>query len=195
MNITRSLLLLLAVGLGLCAHAANITTTVATNPAPAEKFSNFNHFELATIVLMPPYAGQAANEKAMRKIQENVSLKANPMLKKWNEAGAASTPVRTLVITPQITEIKFISGGARFFVGGMAGNSGVILTVTFTDKETGKEVASPLFFAQASGRAGGWTVGATDNLMLTRVAAHFTDYLEANYSNAVGGPTGQDKVK
>ena len=195
MNITRSFVILFVAAIGLCAQASNVTTTVATNPIPAEKFSNFNHFEMAKIVLVAPYAGQAANEKALLKIQENVSLKANPMLKKWNETGAAITPIRTLIITPQITEIKFISGGARFFVGGMAGNSGVIMNVKFTDKETGKEVAMPLFFAQASGRAGGWTMGATDNLMLTRVATRFTDYLEANYRDAVGGPTGVDNVK
>lgn len=195
MNITRSLLLLLVVGSGLCVHAANITTAIKNNPPPAEKFSNFNHFEMAKIVLLPPYAGQKANEKALLKIQENVSLKANPLLKKWNEAGATTTPVRTLVITPQITEIKFISGGARFWVGGLAGNSGVILVVKFTDKETNQEVALPTFFAGASGNAGGWTIGATDNLMLTRVANRFTDYLAANHGDAVGGPTGVEIVK
>jgi len=195
MKITRSLLLLLAVGLGLCAHAANVSTTVETNSAPAEKFSDFNYFEMAKIAMVAPYAGQAANEKALLKIQENVSLKANPMLKKWNEAGAEITPIRTLVITPVITEIKFISGGVRFWAGGLAGNSGMILFARFIDKKIGKEVAIPMFFARASSLGGTWTIGATDNLMLTRVATRFTDYLEANYRDAVGGPTGVDVKK
>jgi len=56
-------------------------------------------------------------------------------------------------------------------------------------------IASPLFFARAAAMGGRWTFGVTDNLMLTRVADRFTDYLAANYATAVGGPTGAEPRK
>ena len=191
----RSLLLVLIAAAGLIGQAANVSTTVMTNPAPTEKLSGFTHFEMAKIIMAAPYAGQPANEKALLKIQENVNLKADPLLKSWNEKGTSATPVRTLVITPVITEIKFIGGSARVWGGAFAGNSGVIIAVRFTEKETGKDIANPMFFARASAMGGAWTFGTTDNLMLTRVAGRLTDYLAANYTDAVGGPTGADAPK
>ena len=173
----------------------HITTDITQNPPPAEKFSGFTQFELAKVSLVAPYAGQEANERALRKIQENVSLKADPLLRKWNASGAAVTPARTLVITPVITEIKFISGGSRFWAGALAGSSAVLLTAKVVEKESGKEIAVPMFYARAAAMGGAWTFGTTDNLMLTRIAERLTDYIAANYDAAVGGPTGQDPEK
>jgi hypothetical protein len=39
---------------------------------------------------------------------------------------------------------------------------------------------------------GGFTLGVTDNLMLTRVANLASGYIIANYDQAVGGPSGAD---
>src|SRR5882757_7559490 len=80
------LLTLLPLLFGAC--VTHIKPTVVQNPPPAEKFSAFNHFELSKVVLPPPYAGQAPNERALIKIQENVSLKMTPALAGWNAAGA-----------------------------------------------------------------------------------------------------------
>jgi len=173
----------------------HINTDITQNPPPAEKFSGFTRFELAKVALVAPYAGQEANERALAKVQENVSLKADPLLRGWNATGAAATPVRTLVVTPVITEIKFISGGSRFWAGAFAGSSAVILTGKITEKESGKAIATPMFYARAAAMGGAWTFGATDNLMLSRVADRFTDYLAANYGAAVGGPTGAEPRK
>jgi hypothetical protein len=38
--------------------------------------------------------------------------------------------------------------------------------------------------------AGAWTFGVADNNMLIRTATMSLDYLKANQSEAVGGPTG-----
>ena len=173
----------------------HITTDITQNPPPAEKFAGFTRFELAKVALVAPYAGHEANESALVKIQENVSLKTDPLLQGWNAAGATVTPVRTLVITPVVTEIKFIRVGIRILAGALPGSSAVILRATITEKETGQAIASPLFFARAAAMGGRWTFGVTDNLMLTRVADRFTDYLAANYGAAVGGPTGAEPRK
>jgi hypothetical protein len=170
----------------------HIKTSITQNPPPAERFAAFTHFELDRVGIDAPYAGQEDNERARKKIQENVSLKADPLIDGWRQAAPVASKPRTLVITPLITEIKFISGGSRFWAGSLAGSSAVILKVTITEKETGKVIATPIFYAKAAAMGGAWTFGATDNIMLVRIANRLTDYLAANYASAVGGPTGVD---
>jgi hypothetical protein len=175
--------------------ATHISTNITQNPPPAERFANFNRFEMTAVALVPPYEGQGANEKALRKIQEDVSVRMVPALKEWNATGAARTPARTLLIEPTVTEIKFIGGGARFWAGPMAGSSAVIMTARITEKETGRVIATPLFYARAEAWGGSFTIGVTDNLMLPRIANRLCDYLLANYFDAVGGVTGREPEK
>jgi hypothetical protein len=170
----------------------HITSDVYQNPPPAEKLSDFNRFELKPVRLLPPYAGQEANEAALVKIQQNIDLKMKPALEAWNAAAVSTTPVRTLLIEPIIPEIKFISGGNRFWGGALAGSSAVKLNVRLTVKETEKVVASPEFYARAAAMGGAYTFGGTDNAMLVRIAKRLSDYLVANYQNAVGGPSGAE---
>lgn len=169
-----------------------ITTDVTQNPPPLEAFSAFNRIELRPVVLQPPYAGQEANERALKKIQENVDEKMTPVLPGWNQAGSSRPGSRSLRIEPTVTEIKFISGAARFGAGAFAGSSAVILKARIVEVETGKVIAEPMFFARAAAMAGAWTFGSTDNLMLVRIANRLTNYLLGNYDQAVGGPTGAE---
>jgi hypothetical protein len=69
------------------------------------------------------------------------------------------------------------------------------MKVQISEKETGRIVAEPIFYARAAAMGGAWSFGSTDNLMLTRIASRLTDYLANNYASAVGGPTGQDAGK
>jgi len=187
------ILLLSAASLSLLSGCvSHIQTDVVQNPPPTERFSNFSHFEIAKIALVAPFAGQDTNERALAKIQENVSAAIDPVLVKWNRTGAANTVTRTLAIEPTITQIRFIRAGVRVFTGWMAGSSGVILTAKISEKETGKVIATPEFYARAYAMAGEISFGAADNVMLVRIANRLTDYLQANYAQAVGGPSGAD---
>lgn len=172
--------------------ATRIHADATMNPPPAEAFSAFNSFELKPVTLQPPYAGQAPNERALIKIQENVNASMNATLATWNSASAKGQPPRTLVIEPTITEIKFIAVGVRLVAGVFPGSSAVILRATLTEKETGRVIATPQFYARGNTWAGNFTFGVTDNLMLTRVAKRFTDYLQGNYVRALGGATGAE---
>lgn len=186
------LLGLASIALLLTSCVTKIAPTLIQNPPPAEKLSAFTHFELHSISLVAPYAGQEANERALKKIQENFSLRAEPLIRSWNEGGASSAAPRTLVIKPVISEIKFISGGARVWAGAFAGSSAVIAHIELIDKETGQRIAYPEFYARAAAMGGAWTFGSTDNIMLVRIANRMADYLSANYASAIGSPTGAD---
>jgi hypothetical protein len=190
----RSTLFLLAAVLFAGGCVTHIKTDVLQNPPPAEKFANFSRFELSNIALVPPYAGQEANEKALVKIQQNLSLRTTPMLEGWSREKAGAAP-RTLLIEPTVTEIKFINATSRVWAGALAGSSAVILRVKITEKESGRVVAEPHFYARAAAYSGAFSIGAADNAMLIRVANRVADYLQANFTEAVGGRTGAEPSK
>jgi len=183
---------MIALMLGGCAtHVQSNVVNTPNNPPPSEKFSNFNRFVLEPIKMEAPYAGQDSNEVAKARIQEGVDGRINAMIAAWNAAGSsASVQPRTLRIEPEITEIKFVGTAARFWAGAMAGSSIVVLKVRFVEAETGTVVAEPEFYARGGAYAGGWSIGQADRDMLQRIADRFSAYLSANYTYAVGGPTG-----
>ena len=175
--------------LGAC--ATNIRSSVQTNPPPGEAFSNFTAFEMKPATLAPAFARRASNKNALARIQENLSDAMTPVLRDWNQAGAAKGgTARTLVIEPVVTQIKFVGTSGRFRAGSMAGSSAVIMDMNISEKETGEVIATPEFYAKASAWGGSFTLGATDNMMLSRIAQQVKNYLTANYAAAVGGPSG-----
>ncbi len=171
--------------------ATQIKTSVTTNPPPSEPLSNFTTFEMKPITLAPAYADNDTNKKALAKIQEYLTAGTSPVFISWNQVGATKAgDKRTLMIEPVVTEIKFIGGAARFWVGAMAGSSAVVMRATLTDKETGKIIATPEFYADAKAMSGAWSMGGADNYMLERIAGKLRDYLSANYAATVGGSSG-----
>jgi hypothetical protein len=175
--------------------ATQIKTDTTQNPPPAEKFANFTRFEMPKIAILPPYAGQEPNERALVKIQENVNQRMNPALQTWHSSAPAGVPIRTLLIEAAVPEIKFINATSRVFAGAMAGSSAVILRVKIAEKETGKVIAEPIFYARAAAMSGAYSLGGADNAMLVRIANRLSDYLLANYGQAVGGVTGAEPAK
>jgi hypothetical protein len=175
---------LLVAGAMLGGCTTHIKPSLETNPSPAEKFSAFGRFELR-----PLQAGStevASQGKAMAKIEEHVQEHLGKRLAELN-AKPLKAPARTLVIEPTVTELKFVSGAKRFFAGALAGSSAVILKAKFTEKETGKPIANPEFYAKASAMSGAYSVGGNDNGMLGRIANWLAVYVLQNYKQAVGG--------
>ena len=175
--------------LGGCA-TRDIYVDEHNNPPPKYKFSDFSKFELKDVTIAPKYSAHPANKKAHRKIQENFNNKLGIILEAWNQSQISSSK-GTLVIAPEIVQIKFIGGGARFWVGALAGSSAVNMVVVYTEKETGEVVDRPNFYQHANAVVGGWSIGVTDNNMLDRIVDLIANYTVSNYKEAIGGVTGK----
>jgi hypothetical protein len=172
-----------------------IEAKAVTNPPPSTVLEAFDQFELAPFAMVEPYAGQDANEEAKKRLQANLDERLPPVLAEWNAKAAKNTPPRTLKIEPTIRHVKFISGKARFWAGAFAGGTAVLVTVKLSDAATGETIAEPEFYQHANAMGAAWSYGATDKAMLIRTTDMITDYVKANYSAAVGGPTGKDDEK
>jgi len=194
MNIRVVLAAIVVIALATTACATRYTKpSTVQNIPPAEKFAAFDRFELMSVALDPAYSGDGANHKATAKIQEYFDLKVKPLINGWNGDQPAGRVSRTLLIEPRIEHIKFIGGGARFWVGPLAGSSAVIMKVKYIEKTTGKVIAEPEFFQRAAAWSGTFTVGGQDNAMLSRIVTLVADFTRDNYQQAVGGPSGAPK--
>lgn len=183
--------------LGGCA-TTYINPTATQNPPPAAAFGSFDTIELATLTLNPDYQGQDANTRATSKIETELKLRLDPLIAAWNQDAANRETTRgRLLIEPHVRDIKFISGGVRFWAGAMAGSSAVIIDVIFRDADSGEVIAKPEFYQHANAYAGAWTIGTMDNAMLIRIAELIAEYTRNNFSTPVGGPTGapSDRVQ
>ncbi|HVJ42289.1 MAG TPA: hypothetical protein VM639_12365 [Dongiaceae bacterium] len=175
-----SALLLLA---GCVTHIAASSTQ---NPPPSEPLAHFDHFELL------PVDGTAEAKKeaaAYSHVDGNLQSELKAVIGAWEKSGTGG---RKLQIAPYVQDLKFVDGGTRFFAGALAGSSAVVVKLRLTDADSKAVIAEPQFFQRAAAMGGAWSVGATDNDMLKRIATIAATYMRDNYSKAVGGPTGYD---
>lgn len=168
-----------------------IEASSTLNPAPVEVFSAFDRFELTKVTMGSPYAGQPANDRALLDLQTDIDKRIPAWVAEKNAQPAKNDPPRVLLIEPRVEKVRFVSTGARFWGGAFSGKSQVLLKVRISDKATGTLIAEPEFYQQAAGMAGAWTFGAADKTMLERAASLVADYLQSNFTQAVGGRTGK----
>lgn len=175
-----------ALALLCCACVTHIRPNVASNPPPAEPLSHFQHF-----ILEPMKVSDAAAHEtdALAKIAVYMHQRVGGRLATWENR---SQDGRVLDIQPYIVQLKFVGGGARFFAGALAGSSAVLMRVRFIDAQTGRVIANPEFYQRAAASGGAWSIGGTDNGMLARITTVVQQYLDRNYGQAIGGPTGLD---
>jgi hypothetical protein len=173
-----------------CASAETIAASAGSNPPPSLALGSFDRIEVSRIDMPENYASQKANKKALASLQKNLDEKIASTLTEWNARTPSNDPPRVLQLQPRVEKIKFIGGGARFFAGALAGKSAVLMRVRMIDAATGDVIADPEFYQHAAAMSGAWSMGGADNAMLARVTSLIVDYLNANQSNAVGGPTG-----
>jgi hypothetical protein len=185
-NMKAHLMLPAALALLCCACVTNIHPDVVGNPPPAEPFSHFQHFMLEPIKV----SDEAAHEKsALGKISIYMRQRVGTTLAGWENRNQNG---RVLDVEPHIVQLKYVSTGARIFAGDFAGSSAVLMRVKFIDAQTGRVIAEPEFYQRAAAEGGTWSFGGTDKGMLARIATVAQQYLDRNYAQAVGGPTGLD---
>jgi hypothetical protein len=169
-------------------HVSGFAQTM--NPSPSEAFSGFRDYELKALVVSEAVAADKAKVEVVRTVQTHFDRIVSPVVAGWKDKRIDEAS-ETLMIEPLVESIKKVGGATRFFAGALAGNSYVVVTLKITAQPEGRVIAQPYFYQQAAAYGGAWTVGATDNDMLRRIASLVADYLERNYSQPVGGPTGR----
>ena len=157
---------------------AAVEETARMQP-PSKPLSGFGSFELMPMKLSAAVAADDRKVAEARDLEGRLRAKVRPLLNEWNQKSDRTGP--PLVVEPWLASLRVVSGGARFWAGGMAGESNVDMTLKLTDKGSDSVVAQPRVQRTAGGMAGGWSVGKTDQNLLDYIAAIAYEYLASNY--------------
>jgi len=172
---------LLVCAIGLTGCATHIAQPTSAPMAAKVKLGTFTKVELSKCVISDKLRG--SNESAIKKIDENLLKDISGALQNVSQVAEPKNFTAgsgTLQIIPEIKDIKFIGGAARFMVGAMAGSSAVLISLTCKDAATGDVVAQGEFYKSGNAYSGSWSIGVSDNMMLDDVAREIGNYLSAN---------------
>lgn len=164
------------------AHRADVANQeVSTLAPPSTAFSEFSNYELKPVTMSESVTEDEDKAKVAKALESKLAARINPLLSEWRaKKNAAAKSV--LIIEPIVQKLRVISGGARFWVGPMVGESFIDLDLKLTDSATGQIIAVPRVHQNADAWAGSWSIGATDRNLLDYVTDIAYRYLEVNYS-------------
>lgn len=184
-QLAKSLFVSFTLLIGACA------TQVVETPSDIQRSSiplgEFKRIILVEAELASIYAGQSANEKAAKKINEilasetrkNLDNVEQVSLEEFKAIDLSSVESKdVLVIKPLIKQIKFIGGAARFWAGAMAGSSVVIMDTVFIDGASNEQIG----ITGSYRKAGAYTdvYGISSNGMLSEVSQDVGMYIAVN---------------
>lgn len=147
---------------------------------PTKRFSSYASYELKPIVLSEAVKSDEAKVAAAADLEAVVRAKLQPLLGQW-QAAPGSERSGTLVIEPQLASLRIVSVGARFWIGGFAGDSSIDMDLMYTEQSTGQQIAKPRITRSADAMTGGWSVGKSDQNLLDYIANIAYYYMSDNY--------------
>jgi uncharacterized protein YceK len=149
--------------------------------APSQPLSTFSDFELKPMTLADAVAKNRGKRTVAGQLESRLRERVQSLLDEWKADKSSTRTGGTLVIQPQLQDLRIISGGARFWGGSMAGGSYITMTLQLIDGKTGTIIASPIISRSSNAVAGTWTMGAMDRNLLNWAVEIARQYLVENY--------------
>jgi uncharacterized protein YceK len=149
--------------------------------APSQPLSAFSDFELKPMELSAGVAERKEKAEVAKQLEDKLRTRLLPLLEEWKADKTGPRTAGTLVIQPKLQSLRIVSGGARFMIGGLSGDSVVDMNLELVDGKTGTVIANPRISRTASGIGGAWTVGGTDRNLLNYIVEIAHQYLVDNY--------------
>jgi hypothetical protein len=147
---------------------------------PTRLLSTFNSFELQEMTLGESVQAEEGKIEEAREFEANLRSKIQPLLNKWNateHVGGGST----LLIQPHLSQLKIVSGGARFWAGAFAGDSYIDMDLRLTDGSNGEEIADVIIRRDADSMTGAWSIGKSDQNLDDYIVTIVYEYLTDHY--------------
>ena len=170
---------------GCAANPATLESVARTEAArmavPSRNFSSFAAYELRPMSLSPAVRVENGKVEKAGELDAKMRQKIEPLFDQWRAAPASPRRTGRLVVEPQLASLRVISGGTRFWAGGMVGDSHIDLDLSIIDGETGQVIAKPRIALRADAMTGGWSVGASDRNLLDYITSVAYQYLADHY--------------
>jgi hypothetical protein len=81
----------------------------------------------------------------------------------------------TLLVKAELTKLRIVGGGARFWIGAMAGKSEMAFYVKLSDASTGQVITEKDIRDDTDPSSGAWSVGASDRALPAAVGNQIAD--------------------
>lgn len=148
--------------------------------APTKLLSMYKTFELQDMTFGEEIKLEDKKMAEAREFETAFKAKINPLLDTWNAADSAGSQGK-LSIQPHLARLRIVSGGARFWAGGMAGDSFIDMDLRLVDADTGVVVGDVTIRRNADAMTGGWSVGKSDQNLDNYIVSIAHQYLTDNY--------------
>ena len=181
----RLLLILCVVALSACSSDPATRQEVAIDESaqmrpPEIPLSAFGSFELLPVAMSPEVSANGKKAEIAIELGRKLETRLRPMIQSWESSAPTDIRKRTLVIKPTVAELRVVSGGARFWAGGFAGDSSIDLDIALIEKKTGRLIANQRINRSANALAGAWSIGASDKNLLDYIVDISYQYLADN---------------
>ena len=163
-------------------RAAVAEVEVARLAPPLKPLAEFSEYELKPIAMSTGVQADDAKVAVAQELGAKLHARITPLLEKWRASRGQPMQSGVLLIEPKVQELRVISGGARFFLGIMMGESFIDMDVKLTDSATGQVIATPRVRRSAGAWGGTWSIGATDRNLLDYITEIAHRYLEVNHT-------------
>jgi hypothetical protein len=100
---------------------------------------------------------------------------------KYHSVGVSESVVEsgpTLIVKTNVPQMRIVSFGARFWGGAFAGDSEMLLEMTFIDKDTGEEMGHKTLTSNVNVMGATWSFGASDRSLPTDMGTIMAAYLQ-----------------
>jgi len=156
-----------------------ITESAALIQPTQMKLSKFSSYKMLPLKSVDAIKARKEKLRYADIIEGKLQERVTPLLNQWSNQSSKSG--RKLIVEPELLSLRIVSGGARFWIGAMAGSSDVKLRMTLKDAKTGKVIGSPVISKQTGGMTGAWSMGTTDKNLVDYIVDISKQYLINNY--------------
>ncbi len=181
----KKIVVLMLVGLMVgCASSPEKRAQVAQEEsaklsATKKPLVSYQKYKLEKMAYSDAVANDESKLKVTQQLAQKLESKLSPLLNQWQQQ--ATSGDRLLILKPKVLSLRVISGGARFWAGGFAGDSFISMEIEMVDAASGETIASPVAVRNASALGGAWSIGATDRNLLDYIVDIAHQYLVDNY--------------
>jgi hypothetical protein len=147
---------------------------------PSKPLSSFASYQLRPITLSKHIEVDEAKTRHLAILEKKVREKLSPLFTEWKASGVGARS-GTLIVAPELTQFRIVSGAARFWAGALAGQSRVDMTLRLIDGATKKVIAEPTIDQASGAWAGAWSIGTSDTNLHDYMAGIAHQYMVANY--------------
>ena len=139
----------------------------------------YQNIQIVNFTISPRGVQETDNPQGVLKESQEICAQVLTESKLFNNVRAVNSAERessALIIQGELTKLRIVGGGARFWIGAMAGKSEMSVYVKLIDASTGQVISQQQVNENSDPSTGAWSIGATDRALPRTVGSLIADF-------------------